>query len=83
MSEGEDKEEIMGRREKIWDGWGVSVEEDLSKEERKVRWRVREKAREERRRGKKVVYEGERIWIEGREWRWNEEEGEWMENEGE
>jgi len=81
MSEGEDKEEIMDKKEEIWERWRVSVEEDLSREERKLRWRIREKARAKRRRGKRVVYEGERI--EGREWRWNEEEEEWEENKGE
>jgi len=59
------------------------VDEDLSREERRLRWLIRERARVEKRREKRVVYDGERIWIEGREWRWDEEEEEWVEEEGE
>jgi len=49
MDEGEDKEEIMDRKEEIWERWRMSVEKDLSREERKLRWRIKEKARTERR----------------------------------
>ncbi|KMQ87250.1 hypothetical protein RF55_13516 [Lasius niger] len=37
----------------------------------------------EKRRGRKVVADNRRIWIERREWRWNKEKGSWMEGEGE
>ncbi|KMQ85423.1 hypothetical protein RF55_16046 [Lasius niger] len=33
----------------------------------------------ERRRGRKVVNDNRRIWIEGIEWEWDEEKGRWRE----
>lgn len=40
----EDREEILKRKEEVSERWRVSVEEDLTRKERKVRWRIKEKA---------------------------------------
>lgn len=53
----------------------------MTREEKKLKWRIKEKARMERRRGRRVEYDSGGIWIEGKEWKWNEEEGRWMESE--
>ena len=38
-------------------------------EERRTRWRMVERARRERREGKRVVVENRRMWVDGVEWR--------------
>ncbi|EZA56784.1 hypothetical protein X777_03223 [Ooceraea biroi] len=43
-------------------------------EERKIRWRLMERAKIERARGKEVKVENRRIMIEGEEWVWDMEE---------
>ena len=52
---------------------------DLTMEERKTRWRMVERARRERRAGKKIIVTNRRMWVDGREWRWMEEEEKWKE----
>ncbi|XP_076546637.1 uncharacterized protein LOC143305737 [Osmia lignaria lignaria] len=66
------KKEMVWTKNGIWDRWRVAVDEDLSKEERRMKWRIKEKAREEIRKGNWVEFNNRRIWIEGEEWKWNE-----------
>ena len=40
MEKEEDREEILRRREECWERWRVSVDEDLTREERKMRWKL-------------------------------------------
>lgn len=54
LEEEKEREEILGMREVFWRKFRASVDEDLSMKERRIRWRIIEKAREERRKGKKV-----------------------------
>jgi len=61
----------MGDKEKL----GVGVDEDLTLEERRVRWKLVERARTERARGRVVVVTNRRIWIEGKAWGWDLEKG--------
>lgn len=62
-----EKGEEIGRR------WRVGVDEDLTMEERKRRWRMAEMARRERAKGKKVEVSNRELRVEGRRWTWNEE----------
>ncbi|XP_046145873.1 vicilin-like seed storage protein At2g18540 [Osmia bicornis bicornis] len=78
----EDRRKIMWRKTEIWKRWRVTVEEDLSREERKIRWLIRERAKEERAKGKKVEYTSRRIWVDDQEWIWNEKERKWKVKEG-
>nr|XP_034194020.1 vicilin-like seed storage protein At2g18540 [Osmia lignaria] len=71
------KKEMVWTKNGIWDRWRVAVDEDLSKEERRMKWRIKEKAREERRKGNWVEFNNRRIWIEGEEWKWNERAEKW------
>lgn len=62
-----EKGEEIGRR------WRVGVDEDLTMEERKRRWRKVEMAKRERAKGKKVEVSNRELRVEGRRWAWNEE----------
>lgn len=53
------------------------MDEDLIMRERRNRWRMVEKARRERKKGKWVRITTRKIWIVGMEWRWVEEWDEW------
>ncbi|KMQ90574.1 hypothetical protein RF55_9650 [Lasius niger] len=77
MEKGEDRDEVLGRKGEIWRRWKMVVDEDLTREERKMKWRIKEKARLERNKGNWVVFDSKRIWIEDREWKWDEEEKIW------
>ena len=46
----------------------MQIDEDLTLEERKARWRMVERARKGRREGKKVEVANRRMWIDGEEW---------------
>lgn len=50
-----DKKEVLERGEEIGRRWGVGVDEDLSMEERRLRWKMVEAARKERAKGKRAV----------------------------
>nr|XP_034195026.1 cilia- and flagella-associated protein 251-like [Osmia lignaria] len=77
LEEEDRKKEMVWTKNEIWDRWRVAVDEDLSKEERRMKWRIKEKAREERRKGNWVEFNNRRIWIEGEEWKWNERAEKW------
>lgn len=70
--------EIMKNRGEIRYYWGVRVDEDLTMRERRNRWRMVEKARREREKGKRVRMTNRRMWSEEVEWRWVEESEEWV-----
>ncbi|XP_071629476.1 uncharacterized protein [Temnothorax longispinosus] len=74
-----DRVEILEKSWEIRRKWEVGVDEDLTMEERKARWRIVTKAREEKAKGREVRITNRRIWIENREWRWNEGREEWEE----
>jgi len=57
---------LKGRRERIM--------EDLTWEERRLRWRLEEFARVEEKKGKRVWVENRRVKIDGYWWRWDEKE---------
>ncbi|XP_046142809.1 golgin subfamily A member 6-like protein 6 [Osmia bicornis bicornis] len=77
LEEEDDCRKILRKKNYIWEFWKVSVKEDLSREERRIRWKIKEKAREERAKGKEVEFSNRRLWIEGKEWLWEERKGEW------
>ncbi|CAL1688684.1 unnamed protein product [Lasius platythorax] len=67
MEKEEDKEELLERSGEIRRKWEIIVDKDLTREEKRLRWRIVEKARMERRRRRKVVNDNRRIWIEEKE----------------
>lgn len=56
----------------------MKVDEDLTMEKRRVRWRMVERARIEREKGRNVMVTNRRMWVEGEEWRCDEESENWM-----
>ncbi|KMQ85626.1 hypothetical protein RF55_15700 [Lasius niger] len=83
MEKEKDRDEVLGREGEIWGRWRMNVDEDLTKEERKMKWRIKEKAKIERSKGNWVVFDSRRLWIEDRVWKWDEEKEVWEEGEGE
>ncbi|XP_046145497.1 vicilin-like seed storage protein At2g18540 [Osmia bicornis bicornis] len=77
MEEEDNKKEMVWMRNGIWERWRVEVDEDLNKEERRLKWIIKEKAKKERDAGRKVMYNSRRIWVEGTEIKWNEEKKNW------
>jgi len=52
-------------------GGDIWIEEDLTWEERRIKWRIREIARRERIQGKRIRMGQEGLWIKGVWWRWD------------
>ena len=69
----QDKEDIMRNKQKLkkLSGGVVYINNDVSVEERNMQKQIRERAREEKKRGKTVKVGFHRIEIEGEEWKWN------------
>lgn len=70
------KEAYPSFRKTYWRGGEIrrkGVDEDLTVEERRVRWRIVETARRERAKGKRVVAKNRELWVERIRWKWDEE----------
>lgn len=78
MEDEKDKAELLERHWELKQKWGIEVDEDLTMEKR-MRWKILQKARVERKRERRVFIDNRRIWIKGREIFWEEEEGKWKE----
>lgn len=63
MENEEDRKELLEMGRVLWRRWKIGVEEDLTLEERRIRWRM-ERARIERVRH--AVVSGRRMWIKGK-----------------
>lgn len=59
------------------------MDEDLTMEERRSRWRMVETARRERARKKRVEVNNRELRVKGRRWIWSEERRSWEEDEEE
>jgi len=69
-------EEMRGRvlsNKRKLKGGEIWIDEDLTWEERRSRWKIRRIVREEEAKGKRVRATQEGVWIEGIWWRWDEE----------
>src|SRR5436190_17787361 len=73
MEREEDKEELIEKSVEVRRRWGVGVDEDLTMEEKKARWRIVEKTRTERAKGKEVIMTNRRLWVDRKELKWDEE----------
>lgn len=74
MKSEEDKDKVMRIGAKLWRKWRVILDEDLTLKERRIRWRMMERARRERRERNRVVVSNRRMWMERKEWQRVEEE---------
>ncbi|EZA48020.1 hypothetical protein X777_14461 [Ooceraea biroi] len=68
-----DKEDLMEKGGEAWRRWGIGIDENLTIEERRMRWRLLERAK-----GKIVKVENRKMEIDGVEWIWDEREQELM-----
>lgn len=68
------KREVMNRKRELTQG--IWIEDDLTKEERGIQMKLRERAREEREKGNKVKVGYMKLFIGDRVFRWNEKRGE-------
>ena len=82
VKEEEDREELLEKKNEVRRRWGIGVDEDLTMEERKLRWRLVEKAKEERSKGRSTLVDNRRLWVDGKEWKWDEEKKVWWEKRG-
>lgn len=73
LKEEEMKREVMRSIGKL-KGKDIWIEKDQTFKERKMRWKLKNMAEEERRKGKRVRQGYGRIWIEDSWWYWDEEE---------
>lgn len=74
------KEKIMKEKSKLR-GRNIFVDHDMTKEEREVQRKMRERARRKKEEGKKVKIGYRKITVEGKVYIWNEEEEELREKE--
>lgn len=86
MKEERDKKELLEKGRMMWRRWEVRIDEDLTGKERRIRWLVIERVKVERGKGREVEVREKRMWVDGKEWIWNEkrerlkekrERGEW------
>ncbi|CAL1671732.1 unnamed protein product [Lasius platythorax] len=81
LEEERDKEELWEKKGEVCKRWWVKIDEDLTMEERRYRWKIREKARLETWMGRRVETTNREIWMKDKEWYWDEEEKRWREKE--
>ncbi|XP_046615350.1 uncharacterized protein LOC124302827 [Neodiprion virginianus] len=67
----EQKRQVMGRKS-LLKGREERIGEDLTWAERRMKWKLREIAAIEERRGNRVRIGYAKIWIEGKMWKWDE-----------
>lgn len=77
----EQKKEIMMTKGKIKEK-GIRIDNNLTWREKKMRWKVKEIARQEREKGKRMWIGYGKIHIDGKWWKWDEEEEVLKNNEG-
>lgn len=76
-----DKEKILEKRVMIGRYWEVRVDEDLSMEERRMKWRMVEAARKKKAKERRVMVTNRELWVEEEKWNWDGGGKRWMEEE--
>lgn len=66
MEKVKDKKEVLEKGTEIGRLWRVGVDEDLSMEERRRKWKMVEAARREKTRERRVEMNNREMWVEGR-----------------
>lgn len=77
----EKKKEVMRAKNKL-KGERVWIEDDFTREERRVKWIVERDARFEREKDKRVQIGYIELWVDGKLTLWDEIREEWMERAG-
>lgn len=81
LREEEMKREVMRNKGKL-KGKEIWIEEDQTFRERRIKWKLRRIAEEERREGKRIKQGNGKIWIEDKWWFWDEEREVLVDGEG-
>lgn len=68
----EDKQDTLDRGGEINRKWGIGVDKDPTMEERRMRWKIKETARRERTKRKRVETRNRELWMENNKWNWDE-----------
>ncbi|EFN61777.1 hypothetical protein EAG_06648 [Camponotus floridanus] len=76
MGKRKDRKELLEKGWAIRRNWGIGIDEDLTMKEKKVRWKLVERARTERAKERVVVVTNRRIWVGGKAWGWDTERNE-------
>ncbi|XP_071574636.1 uncharacterized protein [Temnothorax nylanderi] len=71
----ESKRDIMKKKKELGRKYKSFLDDDLTKEERRIQTEIRKIAREKREKGKRVTIAYHKIWEDNIEWRWNESKG--------
>lgn len=72
----EQKREVMGRKSRLREknvGTKIFIDDDLTKDERRIQKQLREFAREEREKGRRAKVGYKKVWIDGKCKKWDEE----------
>lgn len=73
----EEKRRVMEGRKKLRGG-RERIDDDLTEEERRTRWKIEREGEKEREKGKKLQIGYMKMWVNGRMKRWNEIEEKWF-----
>lgn len=71
MEQNESKAEVMKNKKKL-KGSRVFINDDLTIQERKIQTQLRNKAKEEREKGRQTTVGYKKLWIDGKKFVWNE-----------
>ena len=77
----DEKRKVMEARRKL-KGRRERIDDDLTEEERRARWKVEREAEKEREGGKKVQVEYMKMWVNGKMRRWDELWERWCDEQG-
>jgi len=69
----ENEDEKMRIMQNKWKLKGAEIEDDLTWEERRIKWKITQIARKEESEGRRVRIGRGKVWIEGEWWIWDEE----------
>ena len=77
----EEKRKVMEAKSKLR-GRKERVEDDLTEEERRARWKIEREAQRERERGRRMRVGYMKMWVDGKVRRWDEIKEKWCEEQG-
>lgn len=77
MEDEKDKEQILGMKREIKMKWEIGIDEGLTMEERKMRWKILEVARREKAKDRQVMVTNSDIWVDRVRWIWNNRKESW------
>ncbi|XP_071580447.1 uncharacterized protein [Temnothorax nylanderi] len=71
----ESKRDIMRKKKELGRKYECFLDDDLTKKERQLQKEIRKIAGEMRETGKRITVGYQKIWVDSKEWKWNESKG--------